>query len=233
MTTTTNAPVTATTSIEEAVPYTGDDWAQNLSRLAAIPMLLMGVMAVVVGLALGAAAGINLGDFFAQAVAADLGRGEALVQLSGAVTFLGMGFVLAGVVMSLVNVVRTLRDAGRDVQQSLGADAYKLRKPRTGQLTPMVMMTGVMIEIAAFGIGIFNTITIGDVNPGAIADTTTANGADLADIGTVRAISAWVPGLRFVGIAVLLVAVMFVLATIRKVLRFQAQRITELATQRS
>jgi hypothetical protein len=42
-----------------------------------------------------------------------------------------------------VNIVRTLRDSGRDVQQALGAEeVVKLRKPFEGRLVPFVMMAG-------------------------------------------------------------------------------------------
>jgi hypothetical protein len=219
-----------TTSINDAELYTGDDWAQGMSRVLAVPMLVMGLMIVAGAFVVGVLAGVNLGDFFDGSTVSALGRGEVLVQVSGAVAFLGMGLILAGVVMSLVNIVRTLRDSGRDVQQAVGADAYKLRKPSSGVLTPWVMMTGLMIEMVAFGLGIFAAATIGGVNPTAIASGANAGSGDLADIGVTRALSAWLPGLRLVGIAVLLVAVVLVLTTIRSVLRFQARRVDELVT---
>lgn len=218
----------STSTITGAVPYTGDDWAQSMARRIAIPMLVMGIMAVAGGLVLGAVAGVGFGDFFAGSTVDDLGRAEALSQLSAATAFLGMGLILAGVVMSLVNIVRTLRDAGRDVQESLGASAYKLGKPGTARFTPVALMAGVMIELVAFGLGIYTAVTIGGVDPSAIADGSRASGADLADIGVVRAFSGWLPGLRLAGIAVLLVGVVLVLATIRSVLRLQAGRIREL-----
>jgi hypothetical protein len=54
-----------------------------------------------------------------------------------------MGFILSSITMVLVNIVRTLRDSGRDVQQALGAEeVVKLRKPFEGRLVPFVMMAG-------------------------------------------------------------------------------------------
>lgn len=219
--------------IAQAEPYKGDDWAQSLSRWMATPMFLMGAMAVALSLALGIAGGVSIADFFGSLASPDfddLGRAEALAQLSGAVAFLGMGFILGGIVMHLVNVVRTLRDAGRDVQRSLGAEPLKLRKPWSGHLTPHVMLMGVMAEVAAFVVGIVAALSIGGVNPAAIADPASATAADLADIGVARAAALWLPGLRLAGIATLLASVVLVLLTIQKVLRFQAARITELAT---
>jgi hypothetical protein len=227
---------TATATVESRIPgaerYQGDDWAQSLSRHLATPMFVMGVMAVLASLALGIAGGVSIGQFFGalrNPDFTDLGRAEALSQWTGAVAFLGMGFILSGVVMHLVNIVRTLRDAGRDVQTSLAAQPLKLRKPRTGQLTPHVMLMGLTVEAFAFVAGIVAAVTIGGVNPASIANPASSSRADLADIGVARAASAWLPGLRFVGLAILLSSVVLVLVTIQKTLRFQAARITEIA----
>jgi hypothetical protein len=218
--------------IRDAEPYKGDDWAQSLSHLAATPVFLMGVIAVLTSLALGVAGGVNTSRFFAafnHPILANLGRSEVLAQWTGAVAFLGMGFILSAIVMHLVNIVRTLRGAGRDVQQSLGAQPLKLRKPWTGHLTAYVMMIGVMAEVGAFVAGIVAAVRIGAVNPAAIANPATASHADLVHIGVARAATMWLPGLRFSGLAVLLTSVVLVLLTIQKTLRFQAARITEIA----
>jgi hypothetical protein len=218
--------------IRNAELYRGDDWAQSLSRWMATPLFVMGVMAVFASLGLGIAGGVNTGRFFSAFAHPDLsnlGRSEVLAQWTGAVAFLGMGFILGGIVMHLVNVVRTLRDAGRDVQQSLGAQPLKLRKPWTGQLTPHVMLMGVMAEIAAFVVGVVAAVRVGSVNPSAIANPSTASHTDLIHLGVARAASMWLPGVRFSGIAILLTSVVLVLVTIQKTLRFQASRVNEIA----
>ena len=213
-----------------AIPFKGDDWAQTLARWMAWPLLAMGFMAVLVGLGTGIAGGVNFGDAFSpSAELADLGRAEALVQVTGAVLFLGMGLILGGITMTLVNVVRSLRDAGRDVQDSLGAQPVQLDKPWSGKLTPNLMLMGVMVEIAAFVVGIVAATTIGGVSPAALADPATAGAGDLADIGFVRAASAWLPGLRLVGLALILASVVLALTTIRQSIRFQGDRVAELA----
>lgn len=192
----------------------------------------MGGMAVAGGPVAGVVGGVSFGDFFAPGgEVADLGRAEAAVQVSGAALFLGMGLILGGIIMTLVNVVRSLRDAGRDVQQSLDAQPLQLRKPLTGTLTPHVMMMGVMIEVAAFVLGLVAAFAIGGVDPAAIADPAMASAGDLGDIGFVRAVSAWLPGLRLLGVAVILGSIVLTLTTIRSAIRFQGDRITELATQ--
>jgi len=217
--------------ITDAEPYKGDDWAQHLASIMAAPLFLMGLMAVLASLGLGIAGGVNVSDFFGGVSHPldHLGRSQVLGQLTGAAAFLGMGLIIGGIVLYLVNIVRSLRDAGRDVQQSLGAQALKLRKPWSGRITPHVMMMGVMAEVAAFIVGIMAAVRIGEVHPGAIANTATANATQLAHIGFVTAATAWLPGLRFVGLAVLLSSVVLVLLTIQKTLGFQARRVTEIA----
>jgi len=220
------------TRLADAEPYKGDDWAQWLARYMATPLFVMGVMAVFASLGTGVAGGVNVGRLF-QAFThpdlANLGRSEVLAQWTGAVAFLGMGLVLGGIVFHLVNIVRTLRDAGRDVQESLDAKPLKLRKPWTGHATPHVMLMGVMAEIAAFVVGVVAAAKIGGVNPAGIANASQARPSNLADIGVARAASMWLPGLRFAGIALLLSSVVLVLFTIQKTLRFQAARVVEIA----
>lgn len=231
---TVGASRSATSTKDVAIPYKGDDWAQSLSRILALPMLAMGLMIVAGGLIIGIVAGINFGDFFAPgSEASDLGTAEAAAQWTGATLFLGMGFILSGVTMTLVNVVRSLRDAGKDVQESLGAKPLQLRKPWTGHLTPHVMMMGVMIEIVAFVLGIIAAVSIGGVDPAAVVDPASASAGDLGDIGFTRAVGAWLPGLRLVGIAVILGSIVLTLTTIRSAIRFQGDRISELAAEGS
>jgi hypothetical protein len=220
----------AVATTDNSIPYKGDDAVQAMAEKMAWPMLGMGTMTVVGALILAIIGGTNFGAFFSTSgVAADLGRGEALVQLTGATLFLGMGMILAAITMTLVNIVRHLRDAGRDVQTSLGAPALQLEKPWSGKATPMLMMMGVMTEIVAFGIGIATAVSIGGVDPGAIADPLGASSADLADIGLTRAVGTWLPGLRLTGLAMILISIVLVLTTIQKAIRFQGDRISDIA----
>ena len=77
--------------------------------------------------------------------------------------------------------------------------------------------------------GRLTATTIGDVSLTALADPSTAGAADIADIGFVRAASAWLPALRLVGLALILTSVVLTLTTIQKSIRFQGHRVTELA----
>lgn len=219
-----------TTKLKNTIPYKGDDLPQTMAKTMAWPMLGMGAMSVLFGFILGIVGGTNFGDAFSPSgVASDLSTGQTLSQLSGAFVFLGMGMILGAITMTLVNIVRTLRDAGRDVQTSLNATPIQLRKPWSGVATAPMMMMGLMVEIVAFIIGIINATTLGGVDPSAVASPGGASASDIADIGTVQAFSAWLPGLRLTGLAMILVAIIFVLTTIQQVIRFQGDRISELA----
>jgi hypothetical membrane protein len=55
----------------------------------------------------------------------------------------------------------------------------------------------------------------------------------LSDIGSIKAINAWLTPLKFVGMALLFSSIALALVTIVKVLRFQASRLVEVAQQRS
>ncbi len=221
---------TTTSNIPEAIPYKSDDWAQSMARWMAWPLVGMGFMAVLGGLVAGIVGGVNFGEFFSPSgVPSDLGRAEVAVQLTGAVLFLGMGMILSGITMALVNIIRHLRDSGRDVQVALGAAPLQRSKPWSGALTPWVMMMGLMGMVAAFVVGIVTAVTIGDVAPAAIADPSGASSTDLADIGFVRAVGTWLPGMRITGLAVILLSVVLALVTIQQAIRFQGRRIEELA----
>ncbi len=231
-TTTNQAPrgASMTTKLKNTIPYKGDDLPQTMAKTMAWPMLGMGSMSVVTGLIIGIVSGTNFGDAFSPGgVASDLSTGQTLGQLTVAFVFLGMAMIIGAITMTLVNIVRNLRDAGRDVQISLGADPLQIKKPWSGLLTAPVMMMGLMVAVAAFIIGVYNAVTLGGIDPSAVASPGGASASELADIGTVRAFSAWLPGLHLISLSIILVSIVFVLTTIQKVIRFQGDRIKELA----
>lgn len=217
-----------------SVPYSGDDWAQALARVFWFPMLAMGLMAVTLGLVSGSAAGVAIGDFFGGGEPADLGRGTATAAWTNGTLFLGMGFILSAITMTLVNIVRNLRDTGRDVQRSVGAgEILKLKKPLTGHLIPHVMMMGLMAVIGGFVVSIAQANLLGGIPPSALADPSTLSGGNLADFGAAQAISAWLRPLLLFGLALIFTSIVLALRTIIKTIRYQAQRIQELAEERS
>jgi hypothetical protein len=216
-----------------SIPYKGDDFPQNLAKRLWFPMLAMGLMAVAVGLVGGSVAGVSFGDFFGGGGFDDLGTAEATKEWALGTTFLGMGFILSSVTMVLVNILWTLRDTGRDVQLSAGArEVTQLKKPLTGHLVPHVMMMGLFIVMAGFVIAIVRANLIGGIDPQGLADPSVLSAADLADLGTSQAIDGWIAPLKFTGLATIFASIVLALRTIIKGIRFQAQRVEELADER-
>ncbi|MEX2586693.1 MAG: hypothetical protein WD602_01695 [Actinomycetota bacterium] len=214
----------------QSVPYKSDDLPQKMAKYLWLPMLAMGLMAVVIGLGAAISAGINIGDFFSASDAESLKDASTTMAWTSATIFLGMAFILSSITMLLVNIVRTLRDTGHDVQVAVRAgEVTQLRKPLTGRLIPVVMMMGLMIVIGAFVVGIVQADKLSGIPAGGIADTATLQGQDLADYGTVQAFDAWVGPLRLFGLATIFASIVLALRTIIQAIRFQGQRIQELA----
>lgn len=217
----------------KGVPYTGDDWAQALARTLWFPMLAMGLMAVALGLVTGIYSGIEIGDFFGGGTADDLGRGTATMAWTTGVIFLGMGFLLSAITMTLVNIVRTLRDTGRDVQVSVRArEILKLEKPLTGHLIPWVMMMGLMAVMGGFVVSIVQATLFGGLPAAGLADPSSLSGGNLADFGAAQAINGWLRPLLLSGLALIFASIVLALRTIIKTIRYQAQRIEDLGLER-
>ena len=92
----------------------------------------------------------------------------------------------------------------------------------------MVMMMGMMVLMAALVVGIFLAIkTYGYWDHSIANELNPSTVALLADLGTINAIKLWLEPLKFVGMALLLTGIGLALATIVRVLRWQANRLWE------
>ena len=89
-----------------------------------------------------------------------------------------------------------------------------LKRPWTGYLFPPTMMMGLMLLVADLAIGFVQAAKLDSDPVGA------------ADIG------AWLGPLRFAGIALILTGVTLALATIVRSLRFQSDRVVQIAAGR-
>lgn len=218
----------------QSTAYRGDDIPQKMAKRLWFPMLGMGLMAVTVGLVTGGYSGLQLGDFFAGDTVNNLGRATATGAWATGTVFLGLGFIVSSITMVLVNIIRTLRDTGRDVQESVGAHQItQLRKPLVGKLVPHVMAMGLLIVVAGFVVGIVQAATLGSIPASGLANPATLTGADLADYGTAQAIGAWVQPLRLFGLAGIFTSVVLALRAIIQGITYQAQRVRELAEERT
>ena len=168
------------------------------------PALLMGLMGVVGGVVVG----------IIQATLDDPIDVAQLAAWKPGLTFLGIGFVLVSITFLLATILGSLRDGGTQVQASLGESELILKRPWTGYVFPAAMLSGLMLLAFAFVYGFVAAAKV-DTSPGGAAD-----------------IVAWLAPLRLAGVAILLTGVAFGLFTIVKALRFQTDRITEIAANR-
>ncbi len=175
-----------------------------LARKMYRPMAAMGLMAVAAGIVVG----------IVQATADKPIHVAQLQAWNPGLLFLGIGFLLSAVTFLLATILGELRDGGTRVQLSLSERALILKRPWTGYAFPPAMMMGLMTLIAGLVIGFVEAAKLDNDPSGA------------ADIG------AWVGPLRFAGIALLFTGIALALATIVKALRFQADRISQIAEGR-
>jgi hypothetical protein len=99
---------------------------------------------------------------------------------------------------------------------------------------PMFMMLGLMILVVNLAIAIAVAFVANGVYAHPVAEINAAGaGTPLSDnLQTVETYKTWLEPFRFVGIAVILVGISLAVHTILQVIRFQAQRIRELAEGR-
>ncbi len=181
---------------EKAVPpYT-------IARMAYalwLPMLLMGAMVVLIGLAFSfieAAAGAD-GD------TADFLTFSALAQ---GTEFLGEAFLLAGISLLLGSVLGSLRQGAGEVQESLGVVVKTPIMPATAKLFVALMVMGLMLAMLQF---VLDLVASGSDDPSAWF--------------------AWLGPLREAALGIMLSGIVLALATIgTKSLPFQFWRIQEL-----
>ncbi len=216
---------------------------QNVARYMWVPMLLMGLMIIGAGLVLSIVNASAASDYFGlpQAVrgAADAPGGviddrqfieSTNVWLPG-FQLLGIGLILAAITFSLASILGVFRAGGVRLQQAFGHEAETLTPPITARLFPMLMMMGLMILIVNLIIAAIIGALAWDVYGHSVAELNAApEGSSLLDdLATVNTFKTWLAPLPFIGIATILVGISFAVHTILQVIRFQGQRIRELA----
>jgi hypothetical protein len=98
----------------------------------------------------------------------------------------------------------------------------------------MFMMMGLMILIVHLVIAAVIGGIAWDVygHPVAEINAAQSGSALLGDLGTVQTYKAWLEPFKFVGLATILVGISMAVHTILQVIRFQGQRMRELAAGR-
>ncbi len=219
---------------------------QKMAGVMWAPMLLMGLMILFAGLGLSIVKAGFASDYFgvtkgireaADAPGSLIDKRQfiefANVWLPG-LQILGVGLILSAITFSLASILGAFRVGGVQVQKAFGKEPQALTPPITAKLFPMVMMIGLMILIANLIISVVVGAIAWDVygNPVATINAAEPGSALLRDLGTVNTYKMWLEPFKFVGIATILVGISMAVHTILQVIRFQGQRIRELAAGR-
>ena len=223
--------------LTEAVP-TG---MQKMAAKMWAPMLAMGLMVIVAALIVSVVKANFVSDYFAVPKEIRDGADANLIDkrqfiesvnvwLPG-LQLLGIGFILSAITFSLANILGVFRTGGVQIQKAFGKEPQTLTPPITAKLFPMFMMMGLMILIVNLVIaGVIGTIAW-DVYGNSVAEINAAEPGSslLGDLGTVNTYKTWLEPFKFAGLATILVGISMAVHTILQVIRFQGQRIRELA----
>ena len=182
---------------------------QQMGRKLWAPMWIMAIMAF--------PAALILGIVRSNAIAS--GESETTIAALGHVTtgimFIGFAAVFTAVSFAIARILGELRKGGGEVQELVSSEVRTLKMPPTAKILILGMAMGMMTLLIA---SIIHLVVAAQVSSGSLS----LAGAETAAIN--------LESVRRLGVAVYLGAITFGLATITRVLRFQAIRIRELAS---
>ena len=208
-----------------------------------IPFIAMGFMVVMAAFIVGLVNSSITSTYFesskvvreAAETGSALAQNKAFIESTKAwlpsFKFLGMGMILGGVTFLLATILGALRTGGGRVQEALGVPVRIIKTPMTAKAFPMVMMMGMMVLVAGLVVAIIDaTLVYGYWNHSIATQLNPAaeGSALLGDLQTISAIGAWLAPFKFVGVAMVLTGIGLALATIVRVLRWQANRLWDL-----
>lgn len=168
-----------------------------------LPMLAMAAMALYGGFVLSLVASGN--------VATDPQLATSQRAWVQGLQFLGEGLVLSGISFLLARILGALRASGGEVQTSVGLKVHTLRMPASAKAFIVLMMVGLMVEIAQL-VG-YAYVT------------------GLSDAGEIAVASTFLGPLREFGLGLLLSGIVLALATIARALDFQSTRLVSIITR--
>jgi hypothetical protein len=194
----------------------GRNLPQNVGTLLWAPMLVMALIAFPLALALAIFRASLVAQSAAPAAVAALG------QLVPAAMFLGFASVFAAISFAIARILGVLRTGGGAVQASTGRQVHTLKMPLTGKLFIVFMAAAMMLLLFAVIAHVALALQL-------FAGPSTG---DPVVVATTRTWAEWLEGVRRFGASTYLLSIALGLATIFKVLGFQAQRIRELPGER-
>ncbi|MFB3109648.1 MAG: hypothetical protein ACE1Y8_00705 [Acidimicrobiia bacterium] len=180
---------------------------QQMGRKLWAPMWIMSIMAFPAALILGIVRSNAISGGEAETTIAALGH------VTTGIMFIGFTAVFTAVSFAIARILGEFRKGGGEVQELVGSEVRTLKMPPTAKIFILGMAMGMMTLLIA---SIIHMVVAAQVSSGSLS----LAGAETAAIN--------LEAVRRLGVAVYLGAITFGLATIVKVLRFQAIRIREL-----
>ena len=202
-----NATASSDFAIEVSDKGLGYNKPQQMGRKLWAPMWVMAIMAFPVAFILGIVRSSAIASGEAESTIAALGH------TTTGVMFIGFTAVFTAISFAIARILGEFRRGGGEIQELVGSDVRTLKMPPTVKIFILGMAMATMTLLIA---SIIHLVVAGQVSSGALS---------LVDAETA-AIN--LEAVRRLGVAVYLVAITFGLATITRVLRFQAIRIREL-----
>ena len=207
MTATTITTAAGTFDVEVSRHSLGRNLPQRIARPLVLPMLVMALMAFAAAFVVGAVRGVQVAD------AGDAQDIEALRQLGAGLMFIGFASVFAAISFAIARILGELRKGGGDLQEAASRTVETLRMPTTAKLFLGLMAMATMTLLAA------SVVHLG------LAATVSDGSTTLADSEKWFVV---LEGIRRIGVAVYLFAILLGLATISRVLLFQTVRVRQL-----
>lgn len=209
-----------------------------ISRMARMfPIfILMGFMIVIIAFIVGYFNSLTATAYFAESkvlrettLMAERASIESVGLWLPYFKFLGIGFILSGIVMALRVIIENLNAAGMEVMSNLPAAKRPAlpKAPWYGVMMPMVMMLGLLVFIIAFivSLGLASTASQVFANPLPVIDAAGAGSSLLTQVQTIHATSAWLVPFKFFAIATEFLAIAMGLGTIIFILTQQTMMI--------
>ena len=182
---------------------------QQMGRRLWAPMWVMSIMAFPAALILG----------IVRANAISSGESETTIAALGHVTtgvmFIGFTAVFTAVSFAIARILGEFRKGGGEVQELVSSEVRTLKMPPTAKIFILGMAMGMMTLLIA---SIIHLVVAAQVSSGSLS------------LASAETYAINLEAVRRLGVAVYLGAITFGLATITRVLRFQAIRIRELAS---
>ncbi len=193
--------------VETSTRSLGYNLPQRLGRLLWFPMFLMALMFFGAGMALVIARANEISNG---------GAADTIVTLQhvqAGLMFLGFASVFSAISFAIARILGQFRAGGGEVQAAAGRTVQTLKMPGTAKVFLMLMLVAMMTIVVA---SILHFVFAADI------ENTPASLADAEDRFIV------LEGVRRIGTAIFLFGILLGLATIIRVLRFQAVRMREL-----